>query len=958
MKKQAIKITTAAAIAASAFVAVAPTQSEAATSSVDKAITKATNQMAKAYDTYHKAAKNEGELPSTSTIRKQVELAKEYYSAATKEIAKNGGSKAKKATYTKKLNDKKYFLDRAENYLAAVNTNLNPAKRDFTAAVEGGKQKTVLAAQTALNEKIAEFEATVAKIYGPDARNLLLEKYATPAIELANTVNDEMTVYEAYKQIENEKLIEKDYEKAGKIIADVKAEVEKLKEKDTKLAKNIIAAVEKNNKAYADALVPEVKEVKAINDKTVEVTLETAKKDLTDKNFKILVDGKEVTPSAVKSDDNGEVYTLTVAGLENKDGKVAVNGKETAFEFATPKVKEVNAINAKTVVVEFNRAIDAKTLVKADKDVISVVVGEGATAPGEINQELSKDGKTLTLTATNTFKGDYTVKVPFEIVKDVDGKFVSPINAKVAVNDKEAPVLTSAKSTIKDTKDGLKKITLGFNEEVVSIDTVKINGVNYSAAVNGKEATVVVDLDAAKTYDVTVVNATDAAGNVKDVQVAPVSVAVDSLAPSILSVVPTGENKVTVTLDKELADDKLNITGKVGTFATNIVTDATVNPKNKKEYTVELNNSYLFKNGNSDTVTLTVAKEQLADTLGNKNSTEISKTVVVNKDASAPNVEKVATSTKDGKVNSFSVTYNEEVKSPTLSKASVVNSKGEILSVGSVVSKVEVSAEDAKTVIFTLADGLATDKYSFDLAEGFVEDTALTANKSAKYAFNVEVTEAGKPVETSFSIKDATVEANVITVDFDAKVKATGTGSALNPSAYQLNGVALPSDTVIEFAKNDDQSINQTKAVITLPEGFVKANDEKAIFRVNAIQTLDNKLSNQFSKVIPVTDNTAPEVKSLAATDLNKLTVTYSEAIKLTDDAKAADIQDEIKLVDSKGAAIEFTEATVTKDGKLVLTVEDAINVKSLTTVKVAVEEQDIFDLNNVTQKAGVTVSK
>lgn len=642
-----------------------------------------------------------------------------------------------------------------------------------------------------------------------------------------------------------------------------------------------------------------------------------------------------------------------------RSGDVKTEAMEFKVEEQAPKVESVSAINAKTIEVKFSKAVDAKTLVNAsEEDVITVVTGDGATAAGEITQKLSEDGKTLTLTAANIFKGDYTVKVPFEIVKDVNGKFVSPVNAKVTVDDKSAPVLTSATSTIKDTKDGLKEITLSFDEEVVSIDTVKINGLNYSAAVNGNKATVVVDLDATKSYNVQVVNATDAAGNVKDVQEAAVSVSVDSIAPSILSVVPAGENKVTVTLDKELKDDTLAITGKVGTFTANVVADAKVNAKNKKEYTVTLNSGYLFKNGNSDTVTLTVAKEALEDKLGNKNASEISKSVVVTKDATAPGVVKVATSTTNGKVTSFSVTYNEEVASPTLTKAAVVNSKGEILSVGSVVSKAEVSSEDAKTVVFTLADGVATDKYSFDLSEGFVVDKALSPNKSAKYAFNVEVTEAGKPVETSFTIKDATVDTNVITVDFGAKVKATGTGSALNPSAYQLNGVALPSGTDIKFAKNEDESTDQTKVVITLPAGFVKANDEKAIFRVNAVQTLDNKVSNQFSKVLSVTDNTAPEVKSIAATDLTKLTVTYSEAIKLTEGSTYENITDEIALVDANGVAITFTAAQVTAEGKLVLTVEDATKVRSLTTVEVAAAEQDIFDLNDVAQKAKVTVSK
>ncbi|MDN4492164.1 S-layer homology domain-containing protein [Ureibacillus aquaedulcis] len=672
--------------------------------------------------------------------------------------------------------------------------------------------------------------------------------------------------------------------------------------------------------------------------------------------------------------DASKAGKWAVKALETAVANDVINGKGsllaptdniTNAEFATmvkraadaasteTSVVSVSAVNAKTIEVKFNNAVDADTL-----KAISVVEGEGAADAGTISQELSEDGKTLTLTAEKIFKGDYTVKVPFEIVKDVEGNFVNPINAKVTANDKTAPVLTGATSKIKDTKDGLKEITLEFDEEVVSIDTVKINGVNYSAKAAGHTATVAVDLDATKSYNVTVVNATDAAGNVKDVQQTAVKVDVDNVAPSIVSVVPAGENKVTVTLDEELKGDSLAITGKVGTFTANVVSDVKVNANNKKEYTVTLNSGYLFKNGNSDSVTLTVAKEALSDALGNKNASEITKTVVVSKDATAPSVVDVETATTDGKVTSFAVTYNEEVKVANgLTGVKVVNSKGEILSVSDVVSSVAVSDKDAKTVVFTLDTDVATDAYSFELPEGFVVDTALTPNKTAKSAFDVNVTEAGKPVETSFDIVGAVAANNVITVDFGAKVKATGTGSALNASAYQVNGVTLPSDTEIKFATAAGVT-DQSKVVITLPDGFVKADDAKAIFRVNAVQTLDNKVSNQFSKLITVTDNTAPELTSFVATDLTAITVSYSEAVKVASTNETLnDITDELALVDGNGAAINFELEEVTTDGKLVLTVDDSTKVASITTLETS-DIADITDLNDVAQKTKVTVSK
>ncbi|MGE7603919.1 hypothetical protein ACQKL5_15710 [Peribacillus sp. NPDC097675] len=420
-KKKAIKLATATAIAASAFVAVAPTQSEAATSSVDKAITKATNQMAKAYDTYHKAAKDEKTLPKTATIRNEVKLANDYYTAATKEIAKNGGSKTQKATYTKKLEAKKYFLDRAEAYLAAVNTNLNPEKTAFNEAVEGGKQKTVLAAQTAYNKAIEGFEAKVDKIYGPDARNLLKEKYAAPAHKLVDSVNDEMKVYNAYKQIEGEKLIEKDLKKAGEVIESVKAEVAKLKAKDTKLAKNILVAVEKNDKAYEAAQVPVVKEVSAVNAKSIKVTFSKAIDDTkakfevkrgtikpTVKEIKFSEDKKTATIEFSTVMAEGE-YTVNVTGLTDEvlTGKTTVAAEKlTNIKFLSDAaVLSTDDIVAKvTAENQYGEDITSKLNTSTNSN-ITVTASKGT------GTSIDKDGNLKVTGSANEFKADDKVVV-------------------------------------------------------------------------------------------------------------------------------------------------------------------------------------------------------------------------------------------------------------------------------------------------------------------------------------------------------------------------------------------------------------------------------------------------------------------------------------------------------------------------------------------------------------------
>ncbi|MGH4139577.1 cell wall-binding repeat-containing protein [Clostridium sp.] len=701
--------------------------------------------------------------------------------------------------------------------------------------------------------------------------------------------------------------------------------------------------------ASAVTSVADITETKTVGDAYVLPT--TVKATLSDKTTKDLA----ITWDKVASTKVGGTYTFTgtltmVDGIVNT-GNVSVTATLTVNE-ANLAVQSVNAINAKTIEIAFNNAVDTKTLMNASKDVIKVSAGTGAVNAGTITQKLSTDGKTLTLTASNYFKGNYTVAVPFETVKGIDGQYLEPINKAITVNDIAAPVLSSVTATVKATTENIKLITMTFNEDINTIDNVKINGVNYVPTKAGNVATIAVDLDATKAYDVTVVNATDVTSNLKDIQTATLKLTVDNNAPSITSVVATGENTLKVTVDEALASP-LVVTGKVGSYTTNVVSSAVVNPDNNKEYVVTLNKNYLFKNGNTDIVTLTVAEKALKDSLGNTNVAAITKTAVVTKDAVAPNVAKVENTVVSDKVTGFVVTYNKAVQLKDISKVSVVNSKGEILAFNSL-AKTPTLSEDGLKVTFTFVNAIAVDKYGFDFAEGFVSDKSLTENKSAQYAFTVDVTDAAKPVVTAFTIADAKIDSNVITVDFGAKVKATGTGSALNPASYQINGTVLPANTVIAFNKSIGDAKYQTGVDITLPADFVKANEAKAIFRVTGVQTLDNKVSNAYIALLDIKDNTAPVAQSFVATTLDTITVTYSEALQALVGKNVA--MDEINLFDASGAPIAFTASTVNAAGKLVLTVADSSVVTKLTTVTATTA--NLKDAADNIQKVGLTVIK
>ena len=509
-KNKAIKVVTAAVIAGSAITAVAPAQSEAATNSVDKAITKAHNQINKAFNAYYKEARFDNKLTSTSQIRKEAKLARDYYEAAKKQIAKNGGSKSKKAAYTKKLDTKKQSLTRVENYVKAINVNIAAKKVAFEAAVKGGTQSKVLAAQTALDQKNAEFKKAVAKVFGPDARRLLTAKYYTPAEKLSATVDNEMAVYKAYRDIERKDLIEKDLAAAEKLIASTEKYVAKIEKKNTKLAKNLMKAVNKNKAAYEKAKAGTV-----TSQKKLDAILATAK------------DGDKVTIK-VQATENLKIattkaLTITLTGdFKKKDltidapnthvtNKAANSGKVTINDVSNTSYEQVGSysslvfndtnggriINSTSAPLNITIAAGAKVILVGNFGKVTVLGNAEVTlAANTVVQEVATDTAITVITEegakveTTTGSGTVTTQPSTPVTPPGGGGGGGgPISPALALNKIDVGVSgggtfaanTDGKYTLSGPANAqLSSLTLeanldGFTATIVSVDGVQVN---------------------------------------------------------------------------------------------------------------------------------------------------------------------------------------------------------------------------------------------------------------------------------------------------------------------------------------------------------------------------------------------------------------------------------------------------------------------------------------------------
>ncbi|MFD2881249.1 hypothetical protein ACFTAO_43790 [Paenibacillus rhizoplanae] len=213
--------------------------------------------------------------------------------------------------------------------------------------------------------------------------------------------------------------------------------------------------------------------------------------------------------------------TALVAGVETTINFKHLEKDYTAkVTLQAPKVVSVTAPNSKQVVVKFNRQISQDSVVSDGKlidDVVKVVkVSTTANVVDNAEVVFNTDGTEATLTVpgeVNYLKGQYTVVVSKE-VRTIGNEEIPTFTDLINVADVVAPTVTSVTAVAKSTTN---KVYVKMSEPT------KLSGL--IAYVNGAAASVARDtydsfvlttgtLTSGQTYDVSLTNVSDFAGNV------------------------------------------------------------------------------------------------------------------------------------------------------------------------------------------------------------------------------------------------------------------------------------------------------------------------------------------------------------------------------------------------------------------------------------------------------------
>lgn len=468
MKKKAIKIAASTAVAASAFVAVAPAQQADAATNVNQLITDAQN----AGTVLKWAISVEGTADYKTEPWKEYNAAKDALKKAEAAIAGLGNSA--KLSAQAKLVDPKVQISRAGAYIDAITSGkkILAKNADFEAAVKTGDLNKVEAAYHIVTEEFRKQTILNYRVYGQTTRDEILKEYKLPIEKTVREYAAEVTVHMLTKSAAADV-------KAGK----VEDAAKKLTEAQALLDAEVLTWEETLQKSVNDveASIPlSVLSVTSNNKDTVTVKFSTKiqpgaatlpagqftfSNGLIVQSAEVAADGKTVTLTTTQQAVNTE-YALSYQGVATgKSFKTPVSPTDTTLNVVETTEANLDAGGERSYTVNVTKADgtlytgkvkidlldeDEAALTTADA-VIASVNGVNLTGTVSSYEADAVNGK-VTFVVKGTAAATTTVLPQITRVEDDAKKFAPTVTFWELATGSVGPVAVS--KVIVDEKNG------------------------------------------------------------------------------------------------------------------------------------------------------------------------------------------------------------------------------------------------------------------------------------------------------------------------------------------------------------------------------------------------------------------------------------------------------------------------------------------------------------------------
>ena len=681
---------------------------------------------------------------------------------------------------------------------------------------------------------------------------------------------------------------------------------------------------------------------------------------------KISFDGKDVEKIDTKKPG---VYTVTFTAKDKNGNEAeAKEVKVTVAEAAKAEVESVTAINAKTIEVKFNKAVDA-TQAKTSSNYSAT----GADLTGA-NYELSEDQKTVTieLASTKYLASGTTASITVKPILTKDDA-----TAKTALYTNTLTFVDTEKPTFVDVKNEVKgEITANFSEALdpasITAANIKVTKADGTPVAIGNETGALTltatdngfklsGLEDNEEYKITVVNFKDLVGNLTSPNLveftAKSTAAADKVAPKVTNVASKGLDTVVISVDEELKNlasgsDPAKYVNLTGVTATN---DAQVYDKKAGTVTVKIS---LETEGATKTIKVSGYKDlsdnpgaDFSKTVGFTNISKVTKTELVSKSlatgATAKDYVKV---TFDKEITKGS--QNAAVTATLLTKDNVKKTV-----TIPVANFIKGTADDETNVLYVEVEGLTgleEGTLSFDLTSG-ATGLVSTLKEDAKIELAYKAISSDKTLPALATTVDGSgaITDNAISVLND-QVTVNYTQD-MGASALDVNNYTVGGEKVFESAVFNT---NKKTVVLTIKPGAIKLD---GTYDVKIAKAVSNEKGLSLASDYETTEYFVSTVQP-TATKANLSTNGTASTIAVTFDKNVTVSQNAFDVYIG-GVKVEATTAAVSAAaGTATITLANALTLDNLDkeiTIKIA-DKAVIKDANNNKLKdfGTITVSK
>lgn len=538
--------------------------------------------------------------------------------------------------------------------------------------------------------------------------------------------------------------------------------------------------------------------------------------------------------------------TLRVKAVKSSTASLAAKSTiddSIIIEVKAPSatIKSADITSSTDITVVFDTPVDKSTVIDASGRLTSnITIGLGkdskqvlASDYGTLTPSLSADLTTLTITASKTFDGVYTIDFSSGI-KSSTGIAMEAWSKTLNYIDNTAPTVTgyvlddtgfinsinfSEAIDITNLKITNPQVAAGSTADAASISIIG-NKLNYTLSTNKKTLNVnlsgISTADYGKSFTVLISGIKDLNGNVTQTAYYTVVLRTDTAqkAQAVpISIVRTAYNVLTATYTRGIQyGGILQISG--GSSYSGVV-----DPDNSKKVNYTISDSDALLSGG---ITVTVVNWNSYNVIPGDTSANTPKTFIVNfaTDSTSPSLTAYEF---DAETSTLTLTFTEKVQlaSETGVFISSLTTLTEEIFSGTNINYTKLAYTDADNVIkLKLTNLTVLGTYSFNLEAGFVTDGYKNKNLVRQLVIS---NKGGTSTELQgpYSVTQSLTNSNEINLEFSQRVDVA---SAINVANYKITGVTIASARVIK-------NTNETGAtvVLTIADGSIDYTVERQI---------------------------------------------------------------------------------------------------------------------------------